>query len=898
MLRAEQFNIDSLLRFFVTKNDYTRSNILNILNNLTNDEIEGLGLSYKDLYSFKQDMYTALKEEIVNGNLFNAFNEVADDGDLITTVYYYSSFIETYPLKHILDLRNVAYKPYETPDALWRKINNSNPTNYSQVLGPGTIKDFDSFSELTAEILYSDWESICKVAILDLLKRRNFSANSNQELNILVEYVLSTNPVITDWAYKNDSYLEGKVVYNYEYLSTYGFKYVLYLRNVLDFGESDVIESLWARVNAGNPVKEYCSVNNINAIPLNKRSYYDKEFLEKYGYVMVLTARGINASFDIELSDLKEMTMSSNPEANDAYSQSLLAENRRRAVLSAFINTFIRNRVININDKLFLKQGYANFVGKNLSVEIEHNTGLFPIACLLQQNKGNKFNNEVGNIATLLDNNKLYVFSEGKNYSPFKWTLFFDNNNYLQLVKGSNYNTEYFANTFGSVYIKKIHFEDITKVYDENVNKYVYIINLTKYTTEENLNEVIFINGVSYPIQGNEDIIYDLQENTIKIYNLELKDTDEIAISCLAQKYDKDLDKSVYVNSTSAYSEEIFNGADGVTFKHYMDEKPTMLIITPIIDSCNVNGDKFTKYNYNGFISYKINNDGTITVFNTGEKGSKFRWFAIADETAIKHTTVSQSYFDGAHTVGFTPSTVFFTVEPQMIDPSGEDKIGDLIIEENENSHEIVVSNTHSNNNIKYNISYYDAPFDTVENKSKFLEYTNNFEANEDGKFDASLDSMPNGKTKINYAGEMVSTKIKAYGKNNNSIYAIELPAYNPASFEEGDVVAYNYEKECYEKAHTLNAETIVGIVTKDPAFSTGFYVYDKIQVAIAGIAKIKVLGSVVAGDMLTPSSSKGIAYSKKQKVYKPGTIIAKALEPVTAESNQVNIINCLLMLK
>ena len=76
-IRAEQFNVPSLLRFFVGRNELSRENIIKLLNNITNAEADELGLiGYSDLYSFKQNLYETIKEEIINGDIFNIFNEL------------------------------------------------------------------------------------------------------------------------------------------------------------------------------------------------------------------------------------------------------------------------------------------------------------------------------------------------------------------------------------------------------------------------------------------------------------------------------------------------------------------------------------------------------------------------------------------------------------------------------------------------------------------------------------------------------------------------------------------------------------------------------------------------------------------------------------------------------
>ena len=872
-IRSEQLNIESLLKFFIGRNEFKRKYIIDMLSNLTNDETDALGLiGYEDLYNFKQNLYLTIKNEIIDGSIKNLFNNV-DKINYVKDSYYFESFLRTYPLKRILDLRNIKYKNYESEDSLYEKIQQSNPTEYSVVVGTITEDSFESIRELQPDYFYSSKDTILRIAIKELLRDRDVKYDPNATLEDLIEIVIGTNPIVTEFNYANDYYLEPDALYTEDYLSKYGFLYLLYLRNYSDYYDEEPINELNHYVEETNPNINYVSA--LNELPLKYNGYYDSDFLEKYGYLMVLKNRGIVCSPTMPLDQLKQLVREGNPTPNDAYSNSILAVNRAQLILRAYINNFVKNKTIEVDSKLFFKQGYANFVGQELSVEIEHNTELAPIAALIQPLE--QPNADLSAFWCEMDSKLLKVYCTGKNTSAFKWTLFFDNRNYIQYIKNSEYNETYFRETFGSIFLKKIKNDAVSIVHDDEHNKDLYCVNLAEYTTAISLNEVLFINGVSYPLSSENSISFDAIERKVYFLDLVINPTDEIVLTCIAQDYyeDKDFENSVYVNENSSFGEENFAGNyNCVEFKHYLKTPPNFVIITPIeYDTVN---DKPV-----GNISWEVSED-TIKVYNTGLSTTKFRWFAFYNE----YVESVDRCFDDTESYDLPETNLFVNVNV----PSNDNELpeaGTIIFNENEFTNELTISETNKTHR-DYTLLLMNPPKRSVTKKTKFLEYTNSFETNEDGKFDNSPFTKPNGSSSLNYSGKLSATKLQAY---NGSAITQYVPVFQPEDFENGDVLSYDSATKSYIKTNQLNVGSVVGVVCNDGSVSINSYLTKTVPIALLGIVDVKVRGKIKAGDFLSISSTEGVATSYSEITF--GTIIGKALE--NYDSTEIGMIKIIV---
>jgi hypothetical protein len=71
----------------------------------------------------------------------------------------------------------------------------------------------------------------------------------------------------------------------------------------------------------------------------------------------------------------------------------------------------------------------------------------------------------------------------------------------------------------------------------------------------------------------------------------------------------------------------------------------------------------------------------------------------------------------------------------------------------------------------------------------------------------------------------------------------------------------------------------VVGVVSDRPAVLLGERGAGKIKVAHSGRVRVKVMGPVVAGDLLVASSTTGHAMRSAPQEVKPGTMLGKALE-------------------
>lgn len=851
-IRSEQLNLESLLRFFVGKNEFKRNKIIELLKNLTNSETNTLGvLGYQDFYNFKQQVYEVIKNEIINGVIDNQFNNV-ELIDYEKNAYYYESFLMTYPLKCVLDLRRITYKSYEDSDQLFEKIASSNPTSSDIVIGSITDDIIKKISELKAEYIYADKDALIAIGLKQLLNDRGIKYGSDSTLRDLIDLVIYTNPVVTEYTIINNEYLEANACYTSEYLQKYGFWIVLTLREQYYLDENS-IEELSLLVKNTNPNIAY--VPEINELPLRRNGYYDAEFLKRYGFIVVLTRRGVECSYSDEIKLLEKKLLDTNPVSNDSYTNCIRELERKNLLLKTYVNSFFLNKTIEVDNRYYYKTGMTNFVGYGNSMIINHNTNLSPIAVMI--NHMDDDNTNIGGYYISFDKNDLKIINNGESIANIKWTMFFDNHNYLQYLKESEYNEDFFKDTFNTVFLKKIsNIKEIVTLRTDAYNNKYYEIDLTQYADGNIHNEILFINGVSYPLYDT-NLEFDTITKLLKIYNLELNlDKDEFVITNMSRDYyeQKDFISSAYVNPYSSFSEENFAGNDKcVKFKHFLNKIPNFLTLTYVEDT----KDKL------GNIWWTADEE-FIYVYNSGIGQSRFRWFAICDKN-IKNIP---KQLNDEIPVDLNKTSLFYNIS---IHEPTEHIIGKTYYFIDNVNNTISIRDT----NIVRNVNCYLNILDVSHlEKNMFLEYTNGFDNNQNGKFDNHPFSKPNGNAHLNYSGKLSAAKIHAFNGNSLAQY---IPVINPQNFEDGDVIAYDPSANCYEKATINSKETIVGVVCNHHAFAINNYVTKVIPISLIGITEVKVTGDINRGDYLTISNIKGVATSCNRVIF--GTVIGKALQ-------------------
>jgi hypothetical protein len=152
--------------------------------------------------------------------------------------------------------------------------------------------------------------------------------------------------------------------------------------------------------------------------------------------------------------------------------------------------------------------------------------------------------------------------------------------------------------------------------------------------------------------------------------------------------------------------------------------------------------------------------------------------------------------------------------------------------------------------------------------------------------------NIPDGTQKchITTAGSFVS----------GSDFAEALPARGePALYEPGDVLVMSRDGRGVQKTRERYSSRVVGVYSTRPAVigaekggETRVDASD-IPVAITGIVPAKVTtenGAVAVGDLLVTSSRPGFAMRAGRKGL-PGTIVGKALEPLSAGSGSVKVL-------
>ncbi len=125
-------------------------------------------------------------------------------------------------------------------------------------------------------------------------------------------------------------------------------------------------------------------------------------------------------------------------------------------------------------------------------------------------------------------------------------------------------------------------------------------------------------------------------------------------------------------------------------------------------------------------------------------------------------------------------------------------------------------------------------------------------------------------------------------------------------NFEPGDVLVID-ENGKIQKCDKLNQNSVIGVVTEKPGILLGTQEETvsflsikgtKIPVALLGQVKVKVCdfnGPVLPGDLLTTSPIPGYAAKaipveiNGHKIYRPGTIIGKALEKLKGKKGKIN---------
>jgi hypothetical protein len=271
-LRPEQLNIECFRKFFVSKNDYSRDEIIRLLKSLTYDELKYMSITNEeDLYN----VYTTLRNliySLVRNNkntttkidpftnvrtYYKTLSDIYVDGDIDSDYeeetgesFYHSEYIQKLGFYRLLDNRYARdvlekhstaneecnYSIYDSVDRLYERVQNTNPTTDLYKLEVRDNSVVKKLSQLNPNYLYTSKEALIRVGIMDILTKRSINYLSTDETDGLLALLLFTNPIILDTTNVNDKYSSGDSVYysNTNYLELYGAFKIACIRNLKD----------------------------------------------------------------------------------------------------------------------------------------------------------------------------------------------------------------------------------------------------------------------------------------------------------------------------------------------------------------------------------------------------------------------------------------------------------------------------------------------------------------------------------------------------------------------------------------------------------------------------------------------------------------------------------------
>jgi len=848
-LRSEQFNLRNLLQYFVSRNEYNKKDIVKLIGHLTMDEIDELNhLSYKEVYNLLFNFYKKIRLDF-NKDEYIKINQP----DELDVTYYTDAYLRTYPLKHILDVRHISYKDYEPEFMLKDKVLQSNAVYSGDSSDPETIiigtdshhfiKSIDVFEP---DWIYSDFEVIRKIFLIQILEKRGIKYDINAPLEDLIYQVKYTNPIGTHYVLFNSDYLESNSYYEEEYLKKYGFKVLLTIKGI-NFNEKLSLSRLKELVNENNPTDE--NTRDLNTYPLDPiYGYYEEEWLEKYGIINALLNRNIDCNFDMTWEELWELLINSNPNEGDFELNTTFKRIINEiSIFYGYMNSKIGDISTVSSNSLYMKSGITKFNSLNLNYyqPINHNTRLTPIIFIGNISSTDEYKVGEWYLEGINDLETFKIHSTGMGTENLTWYALFDNDDsYINLPKTRKM-SDYTLNT------------DTNKTYYELEKEYFCfdskIGNLEEILTENNANYYldlsdypdlgdlsitkIYINGVGYSLDIFDYNSYYTNNKVLTIpksSGITLDANDEVSFS--NYKSTTNFNEYIMINNNSSYGEANFKGdSETVTIEHKLKVEPSFVYVLPI---------ERTEFDNIGNIYYGYDNEN-LYIYNTGSSTTKFRWFAYYDNSNnCKSYRVKLNGKLGV-TVNLEDNLLLY--KTRLITQTEEDK-------------HIYSEFSYVDNSITFYADrgckdeiYLDVIYNDIKyTNSSYLEYSTEFDKGADGYFTRNPDYIPSGNSTISYGGNIKATKFNSYQGRNISI---KVPT-NDNTIESGDVIAFNPNTNYYEKFNSSihNPNLVIGIANNDYAIAIDHPFNDNmIYVAISGLVEVKINGTVNSGDLITP---------------------------------------------
>lgn len=139
--------------------------------------------------------------------------------------------------------------------------------------------------------------------------------------------------------------------------------------------------------------------------------------------------------------------------------------------------------------------------------------------------------------------------------------------------------------------------------------------------------------------------------------------------------------------------------------------------------------------------------------------------------------------------------------------------------------------------------------------------------------------TTPTGTMRMNYNGYFYATKVF------NEVYADYAEYFfKDEVIEPGDVVSINPDGVGYVKSKHRNDPFVIGVCSDDFAFCIGGKEEGHAAIGLVGKVRVRTYGRIKKGDLLISSNIPGVAqkatfFDLLKMIFKPGTIIGKALE-------------------
>lgn len=390
-IRSEQINIKDALKYFIGRHEFTRETILELISKITEEELNSLGFVTREELQYILDKFHKDIENIMEG-----INFTIDDENFGTEAFYTDNFLMKYAFKKVLDARQISYSNTDGIAELKRLVASTNPST--------DIKNDENFSPY---IEYED-EFLMKYGHKKLLTNRNIY-NESYDIKELASAVSSSNPKVVNIPIQIDNYLLlPESFYNPDFIVKYAFKEVLHCRRI-SFSYSETVDELWEKVNNSQPNNPI----SFNFYPFNIYNSYDREFLEKFAFYIVLDARNVVYDKDTAtLDDLIQLLIDSNPKLDEIYMSIRDIINSIGGDFNFAINVYkqikdnydslmgsINEVNNNLNESLIETKNYLIHEISNLNLKVDDNTTIINTAIEnLRNSITNYINSEVTKI--------------------------------------------------------------------------------------------------------------------------------------------------------------------------------------------------------------------------------------------------------------------------------------------------------------------------------------------------------------------------------------------------------------------------------------------------------------------------------------------------------------------